>query len=93
MRFQIGEVEMIGISPRARCNVPPRDPFTGETDKSFVKNVIKSRKESLPKDSRLPKFGNFYHLTVNTYLPESEKGKILKVGDQVQLIEPVELGN
>jgi uncharacterized protein len=93
MRFRIGEVEMIGISPRARCNVPPRDPFTGETDKAFVKNVIKSRKESLPENSRLPKFGNFYQLTVNTYLPETEKGKILRVGDSVQLIEPIEFGN
>lgn len=93
MRFQIGDVEMIGISPRARCNVPPRNPFTGETNKSFVKNVIKSRSQSLPDNSRLPKYGNFYHLTVNTYIPESEKGKVIKVGDRIQLIEPVDLSS
>lgn len=93
MRFQIGEVEMIGISPRARCNVPPRDPFTGETDKSFIRNVVQSRSKSLPVDSRLPKFGNFYHLTVNTYIPESEKGKKLRVGDTLKLIGPMNLSS
>lgn len=93
MRFRIGEVEMIGISPRARCNVPPRNPFTGETDKSFVRNVIQSRSKSLPVDSRLPEYGNFYHLTVNTYIPESQKGKILRVGDKLELIEPVDLSS
>jgi hypothetical protein len=84
---------MIGISPRARCNVPPRNPLTGETNKSFVRNVIQSRSKSLPEGALLPKFGNFYHLTVNTYIPESEKEKILRVGDQVQLIEPVDLSS
>lgn len=91
MRFRIGDVEMIGISPRARCNVPPRNPLTGETDKSFVRNVIKSRTGTLPEGSRIPKYGNLYHLTVNTYLPESEKDKIIRVGDTVELIEPVKL--
>lgn len=93
MRFKIGDVEMIGISPRARCNVPPRNPFTGETDKTFVKSVIQSRTKSLPEGSRLPLFGNFYQFTVNTYLPKSEMGKKIKLGDQIELIEPVELSS
>jgi len=91
MRFQLGEVEMIGVSPRARCNVPPRDPHTGLTDKTFVKRMMKSRQATLPEKSHLPEYGNLYHLTINTYLPKTQKGKWLRVGDEVKIIEPVRL--
>ncbi len=90
-RFLVGNVEMIGVSPRARCNVPPRDPFTGETDKTFVKTMLESRSKSLPTDSLLSNYGSLYHLTVNTFVPESEKGKIITVGDEIEIIEPVRL--
>ena len=92
MRFTVGDVEMIGVSPRARCNVPPRNPLTGETNKQFIKQMMESRSQSLPNESALPKHGGFYHLTVNTYVPESEKGKVLRVGDPIKIIEPVKLG-
>jgi len=91
MRFKLGNVEMIGVSPRARCNVPPRNPYTGETDKSFVKKMIASRDRSLPKESNLAKYGNTYHLTINTYLPDSELGKKIQVGDQLEILEAVNL--
>lgn len=91
IRFKVGDVEMIGVSPRARCNVPPRDPFTGDTDKSFIKSMMKSRADSLPADSLLPQYGNMYHLTVNTYLSETERGKVLRLGDKVEIIETVQL--
>jgi uncharacterized protein YcbX len=93
MRFTIGEVDMIGVSPRARCNVPPRDPFTGQTDKTFVRRMMKSRENSLPAKSPIPAYGNLYHLTINTYLSETQKGKRLRVGDPVKIIEPVRLEN
>jgi uncharacterized protein len=91
MRIQVGEVEMIGVSPRARCNVPPRDPLTGITDKTFVKRMMKSREATLPKNSHLPEHGNLYHLTINTYIPETQKGKWLRVGDELTIIQPVKL--
>lgn len=91
MRFTIGDVEMIGISPRARCNVPPRDPLTGIMDKTFVKKMMKSRESSLPAGSLIPSYGNLYHLTINTYLSENQEGKWLRVGDPVKIIEPVTL--
>jgi len=91
MRIQVGEVEMIGVSPRARCNVPPRDPLTGITDKSFVRRMMKRRESTLPYNSHLPEYGNLYHLTINTYIPETQKGKWLRVGDEVIIIEPVKL--
>jgi len=91
VRFSIGDVEMIGVSPRARCNVPPRNPLTGETDKQFVKKMTQSRSESLPPESSLPQHGGFYHLTVNTYLPEDQEGKSIKVDDPLKIIEVVRL--
>jgi uncharacterized protein YcbX len=93
IRFKLADVEMIGVSPRARCNVPPRDPFTGETDKSFVRAMVKSRTSSLPDTSTLPLYGNFYHLTVNTYLPETETGKKIRVGDTLTIIDHVRLSD
>ncbi len=91
MRFKIGDVEMIGISPRARCNVPPQNPFTGEVDRSFARKMMKSRANNLPGDSNLAHYGSMYHLTVNTYLPESEKGKLITLGDVLEILEPVNL--
>ncbi|MFT5642138.1 MAG: hypothetical protein ACI9A7_002247 [Cyclobacteriaceae bacterium] len=91
VRFKMGEVEMIGMTPRARCNVPPRNPQTGETDKTFVKAMMKSRGESLPENSTLDQFGNLYHLAVDIYLPPTEKGKTIKVGDSLEIMETISL--
>ncbi len=93
MRLTIGDVEMIGVSPRARCNVPPRNPLTGITDKTFVKRMMKNRENTLPENSHIPAYGSLYHLTINTYIPESQKGKWLRVGDKLKIIEPVRLEN
>ena len=51
VEIRIGDVKLIGVSPRARCNVPPRDPSTGVTDKAFIKSVMKSRAASIPAGS------------------------------------------
>jgi len=91
MRIKVGEIEMIGVSPRARCNVPPRDPLTGITDKGFVKRMMKSREKTLPQNSHIPAYGSLYHLTINTYIPETQKGKWLRVGDELKIIEPVRI--
>jgi hypothetical protein len=71
--------------------VPPRNPLTGITDKGFVKRMMKSREATLPKNSHLPEYGNLYHLTINTYISETQKGKWLRVGDALKIIEPVRL--
>jgi hypothetical protein len=91
MRIKIGEVEMIGVSPRARCNVPPRDPLTGITDKSFVKRMMKRRQNTLPEKSHIPAYGSLYHLTTNTYIPETQNGRWLRVGDELTILESVRL--
>ncbi len=87
VRFTIGDVEMVGICPRVRCNVPPRDPFTGETDKAFAKTMMASRAKHLPSDSHLYEYGNSYHLCVDTYISPQEKGKVIRLGDEVKPLE------
>jgi uncharacterized protein YcbX len=91
VRFSIGDANMIGMTPRERCNVPPRNPLTGETDKTFVKKIMKSRENSLPDFSNLKAFGNMYHLSIDTYLPPSEAGKVIRIGDEVKMGEVFEL--
>ena len=89
IEFMIGEVEMLGIRPRIRCGVPPRNPWTGKRDKSFMKTMMESRAKNLPVNSTLPEFGNMYHLAVDVYIPETEVGKIIRIGDVVRIGETV----
>jgi len=89
--FQAGTVRLLGIRPRARCNVPPRNPFTGDTDKEFVRKMMASRKGNLPHGSRLQSFGGYYHLAVDTFIPDTEKGKTIRLGDPVKIMAPVAL--
>ncbi len=92
-RFRLGAVELIGVSPRARCNVPPQHPLTGEMDRTFVKKMIESRQLSLPEGSTLLQHGrSTYHLTTNVFLPESEAAKTLAIGDKITVLEAVNLG-
>jgi uncharacterized protein YcbX len=84
--FLIGDVKMIGKNLRARCNVPPRNPLTGETDKTFIKKLIDSRQKNIPSWSHVQKLGSLYHLSVDTFIPDSETGKQIHIGDLVQLI-------
>ncbi len=85
VRFRIGEVEMVGVSLRARCNVPPRNPLTGQTDKTFIRRFLASRESSVPSWSHVKKLGSLYHLTVNTFIPDSETGKEIKTGDEIEV--------
>ncbi len=89
--FRAREVTLLGMRPRARCNVPPRNPFTGETDKQFVKRMVSSHQESLPAWSRLEAFGGYYSLTVDTFIPDTERGKCIRLGGPVKILAPVEL--
>lgn len=92
MRFKMGEVEMIGVSPRARCNVPPQNPDTGEMDYHFVKNIIESRNQHQQTASKILQFGrSAYFLTINVFLPQSELGKKLNLGEEIKIIELVNL--
>ena len=81
--FQIGGVEFHGVNPCQRCAVPPRDPETGEILLDFSQVFRAKREQTLPSWAARARFNHFYRLAVNTRVPESEAGKVLRVGDEV----------
>lgn len=86
IELKIGEVTVFGMSPRARCIVPTRNPETAEVRKAFPKLFSKYRKSNLPVGSLLPSYGHFYHLSVDCMIPASEIGKIIRLGDELIIV-------
>ena len=75
-----------GSNPCARCAVPPRDPRTGAAIEGFQKRFAELRQAQLPAWSPASRFDHFYRLAVNTRVPASEAGKLLRTGDPLQLL-------
>jgi uncharacterized protein len=85
VRFRIGEVNFEGSNPCARCSVPPRDSRTGANLADFQKRFCDLRREHLPPWASAEHFDHYYRLAVNTRVALAEAGKILRVGDPLQL--------
>lgn len=85
IEFKIGDVTLQGISPRARCIVPTRHPETGEPVHGFQKSFAQHRTANLPQWSTLYNYNHAYYLSVDCYIPSSEFGKWIAVGDQVNI--------
>jgi uncharacterized protein len=85
MRFRIGEVNFEGSNPCARCPVPPRDPRTGEIIPGFQKIFSDYRRSHIPEWCAESRFDHYYRLATNTRVASSESGKILRVGDLIEV--------
>jgi uncharacterized protein YcbX len=85
VRFRIGEVNFEGSNPCARCPVPPRNPFTGENIDGFQKRFNQLREETLPIWSPRERFEHFYHFSTNTRVASAEIGKLLRIGDHLEM--------
>ncbi len=81
--FSVGRVRFEGVNPCQRCEVPPRNPETGTAISGFQKQFARRRQATLPEWANASRFDHFYRFAVNTRIPRSEQGKILRVGDQV----------
>ncbi len=79
--FKIGDINFLGTNPCQRCPVPMRDPFTGEVYRDFQKIFVRQREETLPANIERSRFNHFYRLALNTRIPLTEVGKVLKLGD------------
>lgn len=86
IEFKIGNVTMFGMSPRARCVVPTRNPDTGEVIHAFPKSFARHRATTQPEWSTLNNYGHHYFLTVNCYIPATEIGKFIEIGDKISII-------
>lgn len=84
--FTIGDVRFQGINPCARCPVPSRHPDTAEVVPDFAKVFSASRQDTLPAWTPAGRFDHFYRLSVNTRVPATEAGKVLRVGDEVKIV-------
>lgn len=83
--FRIGSVKFLGHNPCQRCVVPTRDPDTGKAVSEFQKKFMEERKKHLPAWANAQRFNHFYRFAINTSIPPSEAGKVLHVGDIVEL--------
>ncbi len=92
IEFTIGEVTLYGMSPRARCVVPTRNPGSGEVTHAFPKTFAKHRAASQPAWSSLKEYDHHYYLTVDCYIPATEVGKWIYVGDEVRIVVERKLG-
>ncbi len=86
VEFTVGDVTVVGMSPRARCVVPTRDSETGEVTHGFPKSFARNRASTLPSWSMLEEYGHHYYLTVNCYVPATEIGKWIHLGDEVRIV-------
>ena len=86
VRFHIGEVAFEGSNPCARCPVPTRDPFSGAPIDGFQKRFSDLRRAQIPAWSPASRFDHFYRLAVNTRVPSTESGKLLRLGDPLQIL-------
>ena len=82
--FQIGDIQFFGHNPCQRCVVPVRDPDRAEPIPNFQKTFMERRKKTLPPWSEAERFNHYYRFAINTSVPATETGKILRVGDVVQ---------
>ena len=87
VKFCIGDVIFEGINPCQRCVVPPRDPVTGESDDTFVRRFTELRARTLPAWSTRERFNHFYRVAINTRTHGDQGGKILHVGDRVEILD------
>lgn len=83
--FRIGNVEFQGVNPCQRCVVLTRDAVTAEAYPKFQKIFIAKRQETLPAWVAKERFNHFFRLSVNTRIPATAAGKLLQVGDKVEL--------
>jgi uncharacterized protein YcbX len=90
VRFRIGEVQLEGSNPCARCPVPPRNARTGEIMPGFQKRFSDFRRANLPSWSPEARFDHYYRVATNTRVAPTQSGKILRVGDPVVLLRRLE---
>jgi len=83
--FRVGDVRFLGHNPCQRCVVPTRDPDSSDPIQNFQKTFMEMRKKTLPPWSQPLRFNHYYRFAINTSIPESETGRVLRVGDEVRL--------
>ena len=85
--FQVGNVQFLAINPCQRCVVPTRDSHTGEIYPNFQKIFGQKRQATMPTWVNTAQFNHFYRLSVNTRVPVAETGKMITLGNSVEIYQ------
>ncbi|ELZ06092.1 MOSC domain-containing protein [Natrialba asiatica] len=85
--LEIGDIRFEGVTPCGRCVVPQRDPDTGEPIPEFRTQFVRNRRERFPEWADEDAFDHYYTLMIIARVPESDRGKTLRVGEPVEAIE------
>ncbi len=85
IEYFLGNVKLYGVTPRARCIVPTRNSLNGDPYPYFTKRFVSARKDTLPESSLIPEYGHYYFFSVDTFIPDSETGKKISVGDKLEI--------
>lgn len=85
--FHVGKVQMLGLNPCARCVVPTRDPRTAELHAGFSKTMTARRKAEIPTWAKPDLFSHYYRISTNTSIDATQAGRVLRVGDAVNLTQ------
>lgn len=86
VKFRIGEAQLLGTNPCMRCVVPTRDPSSGEEHAGFQRTFAQQRLVTLPAWADRARFDFYYRFATNTRATADAVGKIIRVGDTVELI-------
>ena len=89
VRFTIGDVTLEGVNPCHRCIVPTRNSQTGDTILRFAKDFAIRRQQTMPEWVNKDRFDHIYRLSVNTRLAPVNSGGVIRVGDEVRVLETV----
>jgi len=85
--FVAGDVRIEGVTPCGRCVVPTRDPDTGDPLPEFQERFVEKREETFPEWADSEAFDHYYTLMLIARVPEADRGKSLRVGDPVEVVE------
>ena len=85
--FTVGDVRVEGVTPCARCVVPERDPETGEPTPEFRERFVRKREETFPDWADEAAFDHLYTLMLIARVPEADRGRTLRVGNPVQVVD------
>jgi uncharacterized protein YcbX len=86
VKFQIGEVKLLGVNPCQRCVVVTRDSQTGNITPNFQKIFIANRQTTLPDWVNRSRFNHFFRLAINTRLATAIEETTIKIGDRLILV-------
>lgn len=86
VRFKIGKVIFEGVNPAQLCVLPTRNPWHQEAYPNLQKIFSGNGKETPPELIARSHFNQFSRLSINTRVPEQAAGKIIRIGDPVEII-------